>query len=73
MPIQSKYATDKQDAILNELMAVLEKHQTPADLALMSLGNAVTNVVQQGYKGDQQGAVARQFANILLQSLDNTN
>ena len=40
MAIQSKYQDKQIDVILNDMIAVLEKHQAPLDLSLIVLGNA---------------------------------
>ena len=42
MAIQSKYQDKQIDAILNDMIAVLEKHQAPLDLSLIVLGNMTT-------------------------------
>ena len=72
MPIISKYSQDRQDALTDELLAVLEQHQAPADLALMALGNTVNNVLDQQVAPAKRRQLAEQFAKILLQSTDSS-
>ncbi|EKE79833.1 DUF1414 domain-containing protein [Idiomarina xiamenensis] len=71
MPIVSKYNQQQLDHLLDDILTVFESQQIPAELALMALGNAVSNVVEQGYPEEKRAAVAKQFSNILLQSLGN--
>ncbi|CDG00485.1 Hypothetical UPF0352 protein PM1884 [Avibacterium paragallinarum JF4211] len=40
MAKQSKFQDKQVDTLLNELIAVFEKHQTPVDLSLVVLGNS---------------------------------
>ena len=56
MAIQSKYQDKQIDAILNDMIAVLEKHQAPLDLSLIVLGNMTTNLLT-GSVGKQQQQV----------------
>lgn len=70
MPIQPKYDIERQQKLLDQLMDVFVNDQTPADLALMTLGNAVTNVIKQLPKQQDSYQIAEQFGKVLLQSLD---
>ncbi len=47
MPIVSKYSNERVEKIIQELLDVLVKEEATPDLALMCLGNTVTNVVSQ--------------------------
>ena len=69
MPIVSKYDVETQQQLLEAVLNVLEEHQTPADLALMTLGNAVSNVISARYKPKDAYKVAEQFGKVLLQSM----
>ncbi|RUO65224.1 hypothetical protein SAMN06297229_1398 [Pseudidiomarina planktonica] len=69
MPILSKYDAQQQQQLLEQVLDVFSSQQTPANLALMTLGNAVSNVIEQGYSDTQRKAVAEQFGKVLLQSL----
>lgn len=69
MPILSKYDAQQQQQLLEQVLDVFSSQQTPANLALMTLGNAVSNVIEQGYSASQRKAVAEQFGKVLLQSL----
>lgn len=72
MPIVSKYPQAQQDQLLDQVLAIFENEQTPIDLCLMTLGNAVSNVIEQGIADKQRQAVAEQFARVLLQSVQST-
>lgn len=69
MPIISKYDSDQQQQLLEDILTIFEDQQIPANLALMTLGNAVSNVIEQAYQPAQREAVAAQFGKVLLQSL----
>lgn len=54
MAIQSKYKNEQLDTLLQDLFVVLEQHKAPTDLALMALGNLVTNIIRNGAKDELQ-------------------
>ena len=68
MAVQSKYQDKQIDAILNDMIAVLEKHQAPLDLSLIVLGNMTTNLLT-GSVGKQQQVLAQAFSDALLNSI----
>lgn len=69
MAIQSKYQDKQIDAILNDMIAVLEKHQAPLDLSLIVLGNMTTNLLTGSVGKQQQQILAQAFADALLNSI----
>lgn len=69
MPILSSYSAEQQQQLLEQVLALFEQQQIPRDLALMTLGNAVSNVILQQYPAAQGYQVAEQFGKVLLQSL----
>ncbi|GIU08068.1 MULTISPECIES: YejL family protein [unclassified Shewanella] len=69
MAIQSKYSNAQVESIIAELLAVLEKHQSPTDLSLMALGNCVTHLLQKKVPAEAREAVAEQFAKALSRSV----
>lgn len=73
MPIVSKYSSAQQQQLLDDVMAVLQQQQITPDLALMTLGNAVTHVIAKHYSAASQPQVAEQFGKVLLQSLQAAN
>ena len=70
MAIQSKYQDKQIDAILNDIIAVLEKHQAPLDLSLIVLGNMTTNLLTGNLGKQQQQALAQAFSEALLNSIN---
>ncbi|WP_439239795.1 YejL family protein [Lonepinella sp. BR2474] len=72
MASNSKYQDKQVDAILNEMIAVLEKHQAPVDLSLMVLGNMVTNLLISSVGVQQQQALAQAFSEALINSVKPT-
>ena len=69
MAIQSKYQDKQIDAILNDMIAVLEKHQAPLDFSLIVLGNMTTNLLTGSVGKQQQQVLAQAFADALLNSI----
>ena len=69
MAIQSKYQDKQIDAILNDMIAVLEKHQASLDLSLIVLGNMTTNLLTGSVGKQQQQVLAQAFADALLNSI----
>lgn len=70
MAIQSKYQDKQFEALLQELIIVLEKHKAPVDLSLMALGNTVTNILKSNVQSPQQReALAQAFSQALKNSL----
>lgn len=70
MAIQSKYQDKQIDAILNDMIAVLEKHQAPLDLSLIVLGNMATNLLTGSLGKQQQKVLAQAFSEALLNSIN---
>ena len=70
MAIQSKYQDKQIDALLNDMIAVLEKHQAPLDLSLIVLGNMTTNLLTGSLGKQQQKVLAQAFSEALLNSIN---
>ena len=69
MALQSKYTNAEVEALIAELLAVLEKHQAPVDLSLMALGNTVSHLLTTRVNPESKTQLAEQFAKALTQSL----
>ncbi|GJJ79741.1 YejL family protein [Pasteurella canis] len=69
MAKNSKYQDKQIDVILNDMIAVLEKHQAPVDLSLVVLGNMVTNLLVSSVGINQRTALAKAFSDALLHSV----
>lgn len=69
MANQSKYQDKQIDAILNDMIAVLEKHHAPVDLSLIVLGNMVTNLLNSSVGNAQRAALAVAFSDALINSV----
>ncbi len=69
MPIVSKYSNEQVENIVDELISVLSKHETPVDLSLMCLGNAITHIVKEHVPKEKQTELTKNFSNILSQSI----
>lgn len=69
MPIVSKYDQDRQDQLIDSILDILANDKAPNDLALMTLGNVVTHILQEHVPANKRQAIAKQFGQILLQSV----
>jgi len=68
MPIISKYSNERVEKIIQDLLDVLVKEEVTPDLALMCLGNAVTNIIGQ-VPASKRVAVTDNFTKALKQSV----
>lgn len=68
MPIVSKYSNERVEKIIQELLDVLVNEEATPDLALMCLGNAVTNVLVNVPEKNRT-AVVDNFTRALKQSI----
>ncbi|WP_373099289.1 MULTISPECIES: YejL family protein [Pasteurellaceae] len=69
MAKQSKYQDKQVDAILQDMIGVLEKHQAPVELSLVVLGNMVTHLLRSSVGTRQRSALAQAFSEALLNSV----
>ncbi len=69
MAKSSKYQDSQINDILQDMIAVLEKHQAPVDLSLMVLGNMATHLIRNNVPVAQQQTLAETFNKALLHSL----
>ena len=70
MPIVSKYSNDRVEKIMSKLMDVLIEESVSADLALMCLGNTLTEVINQQVPQEQRDAIVANFTKALAQSVE---
>ncbi|MBE0363220.1 hypothetical protein PULV_a3833 [Pseudoalteromonas ulvae UL12] len=69
MPILSKYSNEQVESIVDELIAVLSKHNAPVDLSLMCLGNTLTHIIKEHVPESKQADLTSNFAAALRQSV----
>ncbi|KFZ38552.1 hypothetical protein HR45_03765 [Shewanella mangrovi] len=69
MALQSKYTNAQVEALITELLAVLDKHQAPTDLSLMVLGNTVSHLLNTRVNPEVKEKLGEQFSKALAQSL----
>ena len=72
MPIVSKYSNERVEKIINDLLNVLIDESATADLALMCLGNTVTEVITQQVPAAKRAAVVENFTKALKQTVENS-
>ena len=57
------------NAIINDMISVLETHKAPVDLSLIALGNMASNLLTTSVPAAQREALAQAFANSLMNSV----
>ncbi|MGB1262450.1 MAG: DUF1414 domain-containing protein [Cognaticolwellia sp.] len=69
MPIVSKYSNERVEKIIKDLHDVLVNESATPDLALMCLGNTLTEIIINNVPEQQQEAIVDNFTNALKQSI----
>ena len=69
MPIVSKYSNERVEKIIDQLMEVLIKESATPDLALMCLGNTITEIINTKVPAAQKTTIVKNFSNALFQSI----
>ena len=69
MAQHSKYSDGQVNAIINNMISVLETHKAPVDLSLIALGNMASNLLTTSVPAAQREALAQAFANSLMNSV----
>lgn len=72
MPIVSKYSNERVEKIIKDLHDVLVKESATPDLALMCLGNTLTEIIVNNVPKKQQEALVDNFTGALKQSIKNS-
>ena len=70
MPIISKYSNEEINNLVEQFLDVIRDNKPPVDLALVALGNAVSNVIDNNVEGNLKSTIAKSFADALYYSLD---
>lgn len=70
MPIVSKYSNQQVENIVDELIKVLDKHQAPLDLSIMSLGNALTHIINAKATPVQRASIVKAVTQALNDSVE---
>ena len=61
MPINSKYTNNQVEQVINDLLAVLTRHEANVELSLMCLGNATSHIIEKSIPLNQQQSVIDTF------------
>lgn len=72
MPIVSKYSNERVEKIIKDLHNVLVEESATPDLALMCLGNTLTEIIVNNIPQEQREAIVDNFAGALKQSIQNS-
>ena len=73
MPIVSKYSNERVEKIIQSLFDVLIEESATPDLALMCLGNAVTDIVSNQVPEKQREAIVENFTLALKKSVSTSH
>ncbi|WP_085297388.1 YejL family protein [Cognaticolwellia mytili] len=69
MPIVSKYSNERVEKIIQDLHDVLVKESATPDLALMCLGNTLTEIINNNVPESRREAIVDNFTSALKQSI----
>ncbi|NQZ87877.1 MAG: DUF1414 domain-containing protein [Saccharospirillaceae bacterium] len=69
MPIVSKYSNERVEKIIQDLHDVLVKESATPDLALMCLGNTLTEIINKNIPEAKRAAIVTNFTNALKKSV----
>jgi len=69
MPIVSKYSNERVEKIIQDLHNVLVNESATPDLALMCLGNTLTEIITSNIPEEKRAAIVDNFTNALKQSI----
>jgi len=69
MPIVSKYSNERVEKIIQELHDVLVKESATPDLALMCLGNTLTEIINKNIPQAKKAEIVTNFTNALKKSV----
>lgn len=72
MPIVSKYSNERVEKIIKDLLDVLVNESATPDLALMCLGNTLTEIIVNNVSKEEQGPLIDNFTKALKQSIQNS-
>ena len=69
MPIVSKYSNERVEKIIKDLHNVLVKESATPDLALMCLGNTLTEIINKNIPEAKRAEIVTNFTNALRKSV----
>ena len=69
MPQTSKYTDEQFEALTNDIIVSLEKHNASRDLSLMVLGNLVTQIFEHQFSDEARQQAVETFTNVLKKSI----
>jgi len=73
MPIVSKYSNERVEKIIQDLFDVLVNESATPDLALMCLGNTITDIINNQAPEGQREAIVNNFTSALKQSIEKSD
>lgn len=68
MPIQSRYSNEAFEKLMQDVFAVLEKHQADRDLSIMALGNVISTLFTSNVAEQDRQQMVEQFCKVLKKS-----
>ncbi|WDE01581.1 MULTISPECIES: DUF1414 domain-containing protein [Thalassomonas] len=73
MPIVSKYSNERVEKIIQDLLNVLVDEGATPDLALMCLGNTITEILNNQVPEQQREAIVNNFTSALKKSVQKSH
>jgi|GEM_PF-179406 len=73
MPIVSKYSNERVEKVIQNLFDVLINEEATPDLALMCLGNTLTEIINKQVPENKREAVVANFTQALKQTVEQQN
>lgn len=69
MPIVSKYQNEQIESLMQALQVVLDSSGASPDLALLTLGNLATHLINTRIQPQQRERIAQSFSDALIRSV----
>ena len=69
MPVNSKYSNEQVEQVINDLLAVLTRHEAGVELGLMCLGNATSHIIETAVPETSRDQVVASFTDALKASV----
>lgn len=70
MPIISKYSTEEINNLVDDILDLVQDKQVGVELALIALGNTVSNIIDNNVPDASKKEIAKSFADALLASVE---
>lgn len=73
MPIISKYSNEEINNLVDSILDTVTKKNVPVDLALIAMGNVVSNIIDGNVPENAKIEITKSFADALLSSIKDSS